>query len=244
MARSRRTLVGVAVALVVVLAAAAFAVWWFFIRDDSPPPADIDSASETLQETGGEDVDEDGIEGRWAVDTSVGAFDDFSGTWAGYRIDEELGDIGSTTAVGRTPDVTGTMSIQGDEVTAVNVEVDMTTLQSDQSRRDGQLRGRGLQTDDFPTAAFELAEPLALPEGIESGEPVSTTVLGELTLHGVTNEVEVTLDATLTGDRAVIVGSAPVVLTDYDIEAPTGGFVLGVADQGQFEFQVFFSQQP
>jgi len=46
----------------------------------------------------------------WAVDTTVGEFsyEDSTGTFVGFRVDEELSGLGSTTAVGRTPDVSGT----------------------------------------------------------------------------------------------------------------------------------------
>ena len=36
----------------------------------------------------------------------------------------------------------------------------MTTLQSDESRRDERLRTDGLQTDQFPTATFTLTKPI------------------------------------------------------------------------------------
>jgi hypothetical protein len=49
------------------------------------------------------------VDGTWTVDQSVGSFTRFTGTWAGYRFDEELVRIGTNTAVGRTPNVTGTM---------------------------------------------------------------------------------------------------------------------------------------
>jgi len=111
MAGSRRRTLGIIVGVaVLVVAAAGFAGWWFLIRDDAPPEADIDTAGQTLDEQAGAGAS-GGIEGDWAVDTSVGSFDDFSGTWAGYRFDEELAGIGTNTAVGRTPDVTGTMTV-------------------------------------------------------------------------------------------------------------------------------------
>ena len=90
MAGSRRRTLGIIVGVaVLVVAAAGFAGWWFLIRDDAPPEADIETAGETLDEQAGADAS-GGIEGDWTVDTSVGSFDDFSGTWAGYRFDEEL----------------------------------------------------------------------------------------------------------------------------------------------------------
>ena len=246
MARSRRTLLIGAGALVVVLAIVGFAGWWFLIRDDAPEEASIDDASQTLDESGS-GSESGSLEGTWQVDDSIGTFDydaeDFSGTWAGYRFDEELGGVGANTAVGRTPDVTGTMTVDGDQVTAVDVEVDMTTLQSDEDRRDNAIRSRGLETDSFPTGSFRLTEPLALPEGVETGERVSTSATGELTLHGVTNPVTLEVEAELRGDSAVIVGNAPVAMSDFDIEPPTNAFVLSVNDEGTFEFQVFFSRQ-
>ena len=46
-----------------------------------------------------------GIAGTWTVDTSIGefSFEDSTGTFVGFRVQEELCGIGSTTAVGRTP---------------------------------------------------------------------------------------------------------------------------------------------
>ena len=52
------------------------------------------------------------LDGTWTIDHSIGSYDyaanDFSGSWAGYRAQEELVGIGGTEAVGRTPDIAGT----------------------------------------------------------------------------------------------------------------------------------------
>jgi polyisoprenoid-binding protein YceI len=246
MAGSRRRTLGIIMGVaVLVVAAAGFAGWWFLIRDDAPPEADIDTAGRTLDEQAGGDASggaTGSIEGAWTVDTSVGSFDDFSGTWAGYRFEEELASIGTNTAVGRTPDVTGTMTVAGDEVSAVDVEVDLTTLQSDSGTRDGALRSRGLESDTFPTATFALTEPLALPAGADGGERVTAEATGDLTIHGVTQPVTLSVEAQLSGTTAAIVGQAPVLLGDFDIDPPTGFSVLSINDQGTFEFQIFFTK--
>jgi len=242
MAGSRRRTLGIILGVaVLVVAAAGFAGWWFLIRDDAPPEADIDTAGRTLDEEAGADAS-GGIEGDWTVDASVGSFDDFSGTWAGYRFEEELASIGTNTAVGRTPEVTGTMTVAGDEVTGVDVEVDLTTLESDSGTRDGSLRSRGLESDSFPTATFSLTAPLALPPGADAGERVTAEATGDLTIHGVTQPVTLTVEAELSGSTAAIVGSAPVVLGDFDIEPPTGFSVLSINDEGTFEFQIFLTK--
>ena len=244
MAGSGRKRIVIAVGAVAVLLVVGFAGWWFVLRDDAPGEANIADAGATLDEAAsGEGAAGGGnVEGDWVVDTSIGSFDDFSGTWAGYRVDEELEGIGATTAVGRTPDVSGTMTIAGDEVTAIDVEVDLTTLDSDSDLRDGQLAGRGLETDTFPTATFTLTSPVALPTGVDSGEEAAAEVTGDLTIHGVTHEVTVTLDARLRDGAAVVVGQAPVKLTDFGIEPPTGMRVLSIRDDATFEFQIFLSR--
>jgi polyisoprenoid-binding protein YceI len=243
MAGSRRRTLGIVVGVaVLVVAAAGFAGWWFLIRDDAPPEADIETAGETLDEQGGADAS-GGIEGDWTVDTSVGSFDDFTGTWAGYRFDEELARIGTHTAVGRTPDVTGTMTVEGGQVTGVDVQVDLTTLKSDSGTRDGALSSRGLESERFPTATFTLSQPLAVPEGVADGQQASTQAAGELTIHGVTKEVTVDIDTKLSNGKAAVVGNAPVKLTDFGIEPPTGFSVVSIKDEGAFEFQIFFAKQ-
>lgn len=249
---TRRKLGVIAGAVIVLIAVAGFAGWWFLIRDDAPPQADIRAAGETLDDSDGPTDDssettddaaaDGGIEGTWTVDPSVGSFEDFSGTWAGYRIDEELGGIGANTAVGRTPDVSGTMTVAGDQVTAVDVEVDVTTLQSDSGSRDSAMRSRGLESDQFPTATFSLTRPLTLPAGATDGERVSTEATGDLTIHGVTRPITLTVEAVLSGGSAAVVGRAPVALADFDIEPPTGFSVVSIADQGTFEFQLFFTR--
>lgn len=241
MARSRgRTFGSITGIAVLVIAVAAFAGWWFLIRDDAPDEADIASAAENLDDSG---AATGGVEGDWAVDPSVGSFDDFSGTWAGYRFEEALASVGTNTAVGRTPDVTGSMTVAADEVSAVDVEVDLTTLESDSGTRDGALRSRGLESDQFPTATFSLTEPIALPAGAADGERVSTEATGDLTIHGTTQSVTLTVEAELSGDSAVVVGQTPVVLQDYGIDPPTGFSVLSIDDQGTFEFQIFFAKR-
>jgi polyisoprenoid-binding protein YceI len=231
------------VAALVALAAVGAGGWYFWIREDAPKRANIDDASQTLDSVAdGEAVAPEDLVGEWSVDTSVGSFDDFSGTWAGYRFDEELASIGATTAVGRTPEVSGTMTVTGEEVTDVEIEVDLTTLQSDQSFRDEAIRTRGLESDEFPTGTFRLSEPLDMPDGVAEGERVQATATGDLTIHGVTQEVTVDLEAELIGDRAAVVGSSPVALADFGMEPPTGARVLSVADEGEFEFQVFFTK--
>ena len=78
--------------------------------------------------------------------------------------------------------------------------------------------------------------------GLSDGERATASATGKLTIHDVTNEVTVELQAELQDDAAVVVGSAPVTLADCGIEPPTGFTVLSISDVGTFEFQLFFSK--
>jgi hypothetical protein len=51
-----------------------------------------------------------GVDGRWTVDTAIGAVADGSGTFVGYRVQEQLATIGATEAVRRTSSVTGSIT--------------------------------------------------------------------------------------------------------------------------------------
>src|SRR4029077_7045426 len=107
------------------------------------------------------------------------------------------------TANGRTATVNGTMTIAGDQVTATAITADTTKLKSDESRRDGAITNRGLETAKYPEASFKLTEPTDLgtaPPGTE----VSVTATGELTLHGETKTVEVPLKAKWSGDQITV----------------------------------------
>jgi polyisoprenoid-binding protein YceI len=64
----------------------------------------------------------------------------------GYRVREKYVTFGVADAVGRTRSVTGTATVEKNRVTAADLTIDMTTLRSDESRRDAALRGRAIET--------------------------------------------------------------------------------------------------
>jgi polyisoprenoid-binding protein YceI len=150
--------------------------------------------------------------------------------------------IGANTAVGRTRDVAGELGIEGTSITSLTVEVDMSTLKSDDDRRDDQLRVRGLETDRYPTAQFVLTEAIPFDDEPQEGETVTAEAVGELTIHGVTREVTVPVEARWTGDAIEVVAAFDVALSDHEIEAPTGFLVLSVDDQGTVELHLLFER--
>jgi polyisoprenoid-binding protein YceI len=156
----------------------------------------------------------------------------------GYRIKEILFGV-DTEAVGRTNQITGTMTLDGTALAAAEFTVDVTTISSDESRRDGQFHGRIMSTDEFPTATFLLTEPLEL--GVESAEGATVTAAatGDLTLRGVTNSVTFELTAKQENGKIGVLGNIPVVFADYEIANPSTGGIT-TEDNGLLEFVLVF----
>jgi len=231
---------GIAAAMVVL---AGVAIWYFVFRDTAPPPVDIEKAVESVGSADAASPGQGSLSGTWAVDTSVGSFDDFSGTFVGYRVNEELVGVGAKTAFGRTPDVSGTMTIDGSTATEVDVVADLSTLESDEAFRDGTIGNQAIETDRFPKATFTLTEPIDFQSVPADGEAVSVDAKGTLTLHGVTRDVTVPLQAKLVNDVIVVTGQIDVAFADYGIEKPVAARVLSIEDRGVMELQLFFTKQ-
>jgi len=225
----------IAVLVVVVLAVVGFAGWYLFIRDDAPEELKLsDSPSGT-----GQAVDASALDGTWKVVAGSGD----EATVAGYRVKEEFAGARKVEAAGRTAGVEGDLTVAGGQVTKATFTVDMTTLKSDEDRRDQAIKGRGIQTDSYPTSTFTLTDPITLP-AITDGKVFKVEAKGQLELHGVKKPVTLTLSGKSSGEGKTftIQGSAPIVMADYDIEPPSVGGFVTVRDNGSIEFIVNFEQ--
>lgn len=230
----------IAVPVVVLLAVVVGPFVYFnFIQEDAPEPLGFEDITTTTADAGGSTettgastgTGDGTIDGSWAV---------ASGSTAGYRATEVL--FGQTNeAAGRTEDVTGTLEIDGTTATTVDIEVDLTTLSSDESIRDGQVQSRILETSEFPTATFELTEPVDFDTVPDDQQEITVSATGDLTAHGVTQAVTVELAARKNGATIEVTGTIPVTWSDFEIDDPSGG-PAQVEDSGEMEFALTFSR--
>ena len=233
----------VAIALPVALLVLATGGTWLYlnvIRDDAPERLSLDAganagASTTIAgqttTTAGPTVSTEGVDGVWRVS---------AGSEAGYRVDEVL--FGqSATAVGRTDDVTGEIEIDGVSVVRGSFTVDMTTVASDESRRDNQFRGRIMDVANHPTSTFELTSPIDLGTLPADGEEVEVEATGRLTLRGTTKPVTVGLQAQRSGPAIRVAGSIPIVFEEWGIPNPSFG-PADTEDHGELEFLLVLSR--
>jgi polyisoprenoid-binding protein YceI len=189
-------------------------------------------------------VPDDGdVNATWIIDDEIGSFDfeTASGSFAGFRVDEEL-TVGAVVAVGRSGGVTGALTIEGGSLTAANIVVDMTTIISNDQRRESAIR-RTIDASSFPTASFTLTQPVELPAGLADGETVTVAAVGDLTIAATTNEVTFTITAVLRADGfGIVTGSAGMVWQDFGITPPSAPVVVSIADEGVIEFQLIVTK--
>jgi len=201
--------------------------------DPADPAGTADPAATTVAPADPPADPAAGYDGNW-VATPESQF--------GYRVEEVLAGVNAT-AVGRSNQLTGNMTVDGTTVPAVDMVVQVATITSDQSQRDNNFRGRVMNTGEFPTAMFHLTEPIELGTIPGEGEPVTATATGELTLHGVTQPVTFDVTAQASGGKIGVLGSIPVLFSDYGIQNPSYGTVK-TEDDGLIEFVLVFEPEP
>jgi polyisoprenoid-binding protein YceI len=254
---SRSTLAIVAVIAVIAVGVGGYLAYDTFLRGDSTPALTLPSASPdattdpTTEPSASADA---GASSEPAASADTGSDGEVAGTWtiteaiAGYRVREQLANLpAESDAVGRTSDVTGSITVEGSgdavQLTGGTIDVDTTTITSDESMRDNRMRNQGLQTDAFPTASFVITQPVDIPAAALAGTASDLTLTGDLTLHGVTKSVEIPAQAQLVDGTIQVVGSVGFPLSDFDIVAPNvGGFIVSIADDGTLEFSASFTK--
>ena len=137
--------------------------------------------------------------------------------------------------------MSGDVEIDGTTLTAAEITVDLTSMVSDQARRENAIQ-RALGTSANPQATFVLTEPIELSQAAASGEMVDVVASGELTLNGVTNAVEIPLQAQLIDGSILITGSTQILFADYEVTAPSAPVVVSVEDNGILEFQLWLAR--
>ncbi len=227
-ARSRRRgLVVAAVAAVPFLAVAA--AYRLFLTPDSPPRLQL--TARPVDAAPGVPA------GQWSVGPD---------SVAGYRVREKLVKLPAPNdAVGRTSAVTGRFDLSPDPgglrvARGMQIVVDVSTLKSDDDRRDTHIHSIALESDTFPTATFVSTEDLVLPAATAAtGGRADIVVKGDLTLHGVTSPVSIPLQAQRSDIRIEVVGSFTFGWGQFAMEQPQLSYV-SVNDDPTFEFHLFF----
>lgn len=235
MTKRTKTLIAVAVSVVVLVVGGPW-VYINLIKDDAPDELSLDSSTDTSAPAQPADSNQ-----------PPQVTNDVSGTWiisndsvVGYRVKEVL--FGQDTeGVGRTSQVTGSLSIADSAVTEAEFTVDMASIESDSGKRDDQFRGRIMDVTTYPTATFTLTTPITLPESAVSGTPLTVEATGDLSLRGTTKSVTFPLEAELTDGAVRVAGTINIVFADWSIPKPGFGGIT-TEDNGDLEFLLTFTR--
>ncbi len=222
----KKWIVGIVIAVVVV-AGAGFAFWYTQIRVETKSKAAI---TETPVKTAAPDATADGT---YAVKQSAATF-------LGYRAKEVV--FGqSQTPTGRTPNVTGSMTISGTTISGVEITADLTKLATGEARRDQRAQG-ALGTSEHPDATFKLTQPITLASAPVAGKKVSVDATGDLTIKGITKQVTIPLQALWNGTTVQVAATPDITFSDYGVNVGDFQPIASVEDAGQIDIQVTFAK--
>lgn len=241
MARRRRRRLGwwLLGALVVLIIVVAGGTWLYIhvIEGPAPAPLGLKSASTPPKGSAGTTAP-----GSASASTSVsGTWRVSSGSIVGYRVNEVLAGQNNV-AVGRTSDITGSLTIRAGTVSVASFSVPMDTIKSDQSERDVQFNGRIMQTATYPTGTLSLTSPIALGTLPADGVIRTYHATGDLALHGHTRKVSFALAAERTAAGIEVSGSIPILFADWGISNPSFAGFVTTQNHGLLEFLIKFSR--
>ena len=169
-----------------------------------------------------------------------------TGNAARYRIREQLVGLDlPNDAIGETKAVSGVIAAdaKGNVIPAESkFTIDVSSLVSDKQRRDGFVRGRVLQTEQYPTVTLVPTGLRGLSMPLPKSGSKTFDIIGDLTVRGKTKPTvwKVTAQFQPTG----VTGSAHTAFTfnDFEIQQPRVPVVLSVADTIKLELD--FSMVP
>jgi polyisoprenoid-binding protein YceI len=164
------------------------------------------------------------------------------GTRARYRVTEQLAGISfPSDAVGTTEAITGVIIVNPDGTIGAGskLTVDLKTLTSDQSMRDGYIQNRTLETAKFPTLELVPKRTVGLASPLPAGNQAQAgfQLIADVTLHGVTKET--TWNVVATFGNAAVAGRATTTV-DYamfNMTKPTLARLVSVEDKIHLEIE-------
>lgn len=142
-------------------------------------------------------------------------------------------------AVGRTQQVNG--EVRFDQANPRNssvgaLTIDISTFTSDSPRRDNAIRDRWLESARYPLATFTPTAIEGLPETYTSGEEITLTITGDLTVREVTRPTTFTVTGAIDGETMRGVAETQIKMTDFGFQPPDIAGVLRAEDDVKISF--------
>ena len=165
------------------------------------------------------------------------------GTTARYKVREQLAGVSfPSDAVGTTQSVTGVVVINPDgsiDAEHSKISIDLRSIKSDQQMRDGYVQSRTLETEKFPTLDFVPKRAVGLPTPLPAGMQAQAgfQLIGDMTLHGVTQEVTWNVVATFGNDLVAGRATTTLQFATFKLTKPSLARLLSVDDKIELEIE-------
>ena len=163
------------------------------------------------------------------------------GSTARYIVREQLASLTMPNdAIGKTDNVTGSLTFDssGKIIEGAEIKVDLRSLVSDKTRRDNYIKNKTLQTDTFPYATFKPKETKDIPWPIPSQGEASFTIIGDLTIKGVTKKVTWTASSIFSPQELQTDAKLIINFDDFGIVKPRLAFIVSVEDEIAIELYI------
>jgi polyisoprenoid-binding protein YceI len=155
-------------------------------------------------------------------------------TEASYEVQEKfLNRDLPNMALGKTNAVTGELQVSLDGKPSgkiTKITVDLRTLTSDSSRRDGRIRTQWLESDKYPFAEFTSTDAQGIPDSYTEGQEVSFKLTGDMKIREVTKPVTFDVKGKLEGDTITGSATSKILMKDFGFDPPDIAGMLTVAD--------------
>jgi polyisoprenoid-binding protein YceI len=163
------------------------------------------------------------------------------GSEARYRVREQLAGFDfPNDAVGASGEITGTL-VLGPEGAIVSrgseFRVRLVSLTTDNERRDGYVRQRILEVEEFPEAVLVPRRFVNLPHPLSESGPVTFLLEADLTLHGQTHASVWDVTAEFGPDGIVGLATTAFQFDTFGIALPKVARVLSVDDNIRLELE-------
>lgn len=165
---------------------------------------------------------------------------------ASYSVTEQFVGINfPNDAIGTSTTVAGTLVIAADGSISPGskLTIDLRNLKSDQEQRDNYVKNRTLETEKYPMAEFVPTKIQGLPVMIPTQGQTGFQLTGNMTIHGVTEEVTFQGIATF-GRDSTVAGRAKTNFTfsTFGLTKPMIGRLMSVDDKISLEIVFKFKR--
>ena len=155
-------------------------------------------------------------------------------TEASYQVQEKFLDRDlPNQAIGKTNAVSGDLQVSTDGKPTgkiTKITVDLRTLTSDSSRRDGRIRTQWLESEKYPVAEFTSTDVQGTPDSYTEGQEVNFKLTGDMKIREVTKPVTFDVKGKLEGDTITGSATSKILMKDFGFDPPSVAGMLTVDD--------------